>query len=60
MITRVAIIVEVHGAPDDVWKVVERALDDGAIQNAINEHETDAGPLRVLSVEAKSAREGAA
>ena len=60
MITRIAIVVEVHGEPADVWSVVDRALDDGAIQNAINEHETDAGPLRVLSVEARPAREGEA
>lgn len=60
MIVKVAIIVEVHGAPEDVWSVVNHALDDGAIQNAINEHETEAGPLRVLSVEARPAREGEA
>ncbi len=58
MITRVAILVEVHGEPADVWSVVNQALDDGAIQNAINEHETEAGPCRVLSVEARPAREG--
>lgn len=56
-ITRIIITLEIEGNPADAWRVVNQALDDGAIQNAINEHETDAGPLSCLSALASPAGE---
>ena len=47
--TRVAITLELVGSADDAVTVIGKLLDGGLLQEAINEHEYEAGHLRVLS-----------
>lgn len=46
---RIVITLEIDGAQDDADTVVDALLDAGLLQDAINAHESDAGPLRVTS-----------
>jgi len=52
--TRVAIVLELVGSADDATTVIDKLLNNGVIQEAINEYADDL-PLRVLSA---SVREG--
>lgn len=47
--TRVAIVLELVGGADDATTVIDKLLDTGLLQDAINDHEYEAGHLRVLS-----------
>lgn len=48
--TTIAIRLEIEGDADDAYNVVERVLDEGTLQDAINGHdEGDAGDLHVVS-----------
>lgn len=44
----VTITLEVRGEADDARTVVRRLLDVGSLQESINSHSFDAGPLTVL------------
>jgi hypothetical protein len=49
-VTRIAIVLEVEGDPDDAMTVIDAMLDNGDPQDTINEHDNDdAGPLNVTS-----------
>lgn len=43
----IVITLEIDGTPADAAHVVDRLLDAGFLQDAINGHDCDAGPLRV-------------
>jgi hypothetical protein len=45
--TRVVIVLEIEGKPNDAFYVVDALLDTGWLQTNIEEHEFDAGELRV-------------
>jgi len=47
MKTKVTIELEIEGYTTDAGYVVDQILDAGVLQDAISEHEYDAGPLRV-------------
>lgn len=46
---KITIELEIEGDAVDAYHVVNEILDIGMLQDAINEHEADAGPLRVTS-----------
>jgi hypothetical protein len=45
----IVIELEIDGDEQDAADVVDRVLDTGILQDAINDHEFDAGPVRVTS-----------
>lgn len=48
-VSTVAVKIRVVGNPGDAIHVVDALLDAGILQDAINDHDADAGPLRVES-----------
>lgn len=48
---RVTLVIEleIDGDPSDAFDVVDGLLDAGFLQDAINDHDRDAGPLHVVS-----------
>jgi len=49
VIHRFYIVLEIEGAADDAAHVLETLLDNGVMQDAINDHACDVGSLRVKS-----------
>lgn len=50
MLTKILIELEIdEQTPGDARFVVDSILDAGVLQDAINDHDSDAGPLRVVS-----------
>jgi hypothetical protein len=52
--TKITIELEVEGDESEALYVVESLLDNGDLQESINDHAFDVGPLRVLSATAHS------
>ena len=50
MTTTITIKLKIEGGTADASYVIDEILDSGLLQDAINDHEYDAGELRVLSV----------
>jgi hypothetical protein len=46
-VTRLLVVLDVKGNPEDAMQVVNGLLDCGAIQDSINDHDSDCGALRV-------------
>jgi len=44
---RVAIILSIEGKDEDALDVINTLLDNGVVQDPINEHDCEAGPLHV-------------
>lgn len=57
---RLVVELEVEGDEANACAVVDDVLDGGAFQDAINEHDCDAGPLRVKSATVRPAPKGGA
>ncbi len=47
--TTLVITLVIEGNEDDTLQGVDDLLDAGLLQDAINDHDSDAGPLRVLT-----------
>jgi len=47
--TRVVVILDIEGDPDDALYVVDSVLDVGLFQDSITGHDADAGPVKVVS-----------
>lgn len=52
-LTTVTVVLEIEGDPADALHVVDALLDAGFFQDAINDHDADAGPLHVKSAVAR-------
>ena len=48
-LTTITIALDIKGTPEDAQHVVDSLLDAGFFQDAINDHDADAGPLHVKS-----------
>ena len=46
-LTTITIALDIKGKPEDAQYVVDNLLDAGFFQDAINDHDADAGPLHV-------------
>jgi len=56
--TKIIVVLEVAGSPDDAMTAVDQALDEGVLQDFLNDHDIeDVGPVRVLSAVAMFAPE---
>lgn len=50
---KIIVELEIDGDPADAYHVVDSLLDGGVFQDAINEHDFDAGELRVTRATVK-------
>jgi len=47
--TKVIIELKINGNPDVAWAAVDAALDDGGIQDAVHNYESDDGEAEIVS-----------
>jgi hypothetical protein len=60
MKTKVVVVLEIEGDPTDAFAAVDRVLDAGFFQDAINDPGESTGPLLVKSVMRHAAGDGLA
>jgi predicted ATP-dependent serine protease len=52
--TKIIVTLEVAGSPDDAMTAVDQALDEGVLQDFLNQHDIeDVGPVHVLTAVAR-------
>ncbi len=58
MKTKLIVEITIAGDPSDAYQVLNKVLDSGVLQDAINDYESDGAKLRVTSIMARVLRSG--